>query len=234
MKELELTILLPCLNEEKTIEKCIKEAKRFLKENHINGEILVADNGSQDNSLKIIKKLNVRYINVKDKGYGNCLREGFKNSNSKYIIMADSDNTYDLYNLNEFLKHLRDGYDLVMGNRFKGGIEKGAMPFLNRYIGNPILSLFGRICFPCPIHDFHSGLRGFKKDKILALNLESPGMELASEIVIKSVINNYKMIEIPIILRNNHINRVPHLKPFKDGMRHVKLIWKLKKNTKIN
>jgi len=142
--------------------------------------------------------------------------------------MADSDYSYDLYNLNSILKFLRDDYDLVMGNRFKGGIEKGAMPFLNRYIGNPILSFYAKLCFPCPINDFHSGLRGFKRDKILNLNLESEGMELASEIVIKSVINNYKMIETPIILRNNLIKRKPHLRPFKDGLRHVKLIYKLK------
>ena len=148
--------------------------------------------------------------------------------------MADSDFSYDLYNLNSFINYLRDGYDLVMGNRFKGGIEDGAMPFLNRHIGNPILSKFAKFCFPCPINDFHSGLRGFKKDKILNLNLESEGMELASEIVIRSVINNYKMIETPIILRNNGIDRIPHLKPFKDGLRHVKLILKLKRNTRLN
>ena len=234
MKDLELTILLPCLNEERTIEKCILEAKRFLDDFKINGEILVADNGSCDNSLKIIKNLKVRYIKVKEKGYGNVLRKGFKNSLGKYIIMADSDFSYDLYNLKDFLDKLREGYDLVMGNRFKGGIQKGAMPFLNRYIGNPLLSFLGRLCFPCPIRDFHSGLRAFRKDKIVNLKLKSEGMELASEIVIKSVINNYKMTEIPIILRKNNINRIPHLKPFKDGLRHLKLIYKLKRDTKLN
>lgn len=234
MKDLELTILMPCLNEERTIGKCIIEAKRFLSDNNINGEILIADNGSQDNSLNIIKKEKVRYIKVKNKGYGSALKEGFINAYGKYIIMADSDFSYDLYNLSEFLNKLRDGYDLVMGNRFKGGIEKGAMPFLNRYIGNPILSTYAKICFPCNINDFHCGLRGFPKEKILDLNLESDGMELASEIVIKSVINNYKTIEIPTILRNNGIDRIPHLRPFKDGIRHVKLIYNMKKNTKIN
>lgn len=223
---------MPCLNEEKTLRKCLVEAINFLKDNNINGEILVADNGSTDNSINIIKECNVRYINVLDKGYGNALREGFKASNGKYIIMGDSDNSYDFYNLMPFLEKLDQGYDLVMGNRFKGGIEKGAMPFINRYIGNPILSSIAKLCFPCNINDFHCGLRGFPKDKILSLNLESTGMELASEIVIKSVINNYKTIEIPTVLRNNGVKRKPHLRPFRDGMRHLKLIIKLKKNEK--
>lgn len=229
MKELELTILLPCLNEEKTIKKCLLEAINFLKDNNINGEVLVADNGSTDNSIKIIEECNVRYINVKEKGYGNALIFGFKESYGKYIIMGDSDNSYDFYHLLPFLEKLEQGYDLVMGNRFKGGIEKGAMPFINRYIGNPILSSIAKFYFPCEINDFHCGLRGFSREKILALNLESPGMELASEIVIKSVINNYKMIEIPTVLRNNQVSRKPHLRPFRDGMRHLNLIRKLKK-----
>lgn len=142
--------------------------------------------------------------------------------------MGDSDNSYDFYNLLPFLEKLESRYDLVIGNRFKGGIEKNAMPFINKYIGNPFLSWFARLLFPCPIYDFHCGLRGFSKDKIINLNLESPGMELASEIVIKSVINSYKMIEIPTPLRNNHIQRKPHLRPFRDGFRHLKLIIKLK------
>lgn len=232
MKKLKLTILMPCLNEEKTLRKCLVEATNFLKDNNINGEVLVADNGSTDNSINIIKECNVRYINVKDKGYGNALKAGFKESKGKYIIMGDSDNSYDFYNLMPFIDKLDQGYDLVMGNRFKGGIEKGAMPFINRYIGNPILSFLAKVCFPCNINDFHCGLRGFPKDKILKLNLESPGMELASEIIIKSVINNYQTIEIPTVLRNNGVERKPHLRPFRDGMRHLKLIIKLKKNKK--
>ena len=140
--------------------------------------------------------------------------------------MADSDASYDLRNLLDFILLLDEGYDLVMGNRFEGNIEKGAMPFLNKYLGNPFLSKFAKFMFPCSINDFHSGLRAFKRDKILALDLKSTGMELASEIVIKSVKNNYKMIEIPINLMNNHIDRKPHLRPFRDGLRHIKLILK--------
>ena len=231
MKDLELTILLPCLNEEKTIKKCIKEAKSFLNDFSITGEILIADNGSTDNSCLIAKKEGVRLIKVKKKGYGNALREGFKKARGKYIIMADSDFSYDLYNLNQFIKYLREGYDLVMGNRFKGKIEKGAMPFLNRYLGNPLLSKYAKIKFPCQVNDFHCGLRGFPKEKILNLDLKSEGMELASEIVIKSVLKQYKMIEIPITLRNNKIKRKPHLRPIRDGLRHIKLIKEVKNNS---
>ncbi len=219
---------MPCLNEEKTIKKCINEAKKFLSENRINGEILIVDNGSTDKSLKLIKKSKVRLINCPDKGYGNALRYGINNSYGKYIIMGDSDASYDFYHLNDFIKYLEEDYDLVMGNRFKGKIDKGAMPFLNRYIGNPILSKFGKIMFPCNINDFHSGLRAFKKDKIIDLNLKSTGMEFASEMVIECVKNKYKTIEVPINLMNNGLNRKPHLRPFRDGLRHVKLIMKLK------
>lgn len=223
-----LTILMPCLNEEKTIEKCIIDAKKFICDKNIDGEILIVDNGSCDNSKEIVKKQNVRLINCNKKGYGNALRYGINKSKGKYIIMGDSDASYDFSNIGEFVKLLDDGYDLVMGNRFKGTIEKGAMPLLNRYIGNPFLSWFARKLFPCNIGDFHSGLRGFQKDKIIKLKLESEGMEFASEMVIKCVKHNYKICETPINLLNNGIERKPHLRPFRDGLRHIKLIIKQK------
>lgn len=224
----ELTILMPCLNEEKTIEACITQSQRFLKEQKIDGEILIADNGSTDRSLDLIKKKKVRYIHVQTKGYGSALKEGIKAARGKYIIMGDSDNTYDFYHLLPFYQHLKNGYHLVMGNRFKGGIEKGAMPLLNQYIGNPFLSWLARTLFPCEIYDFHCGLRGFHKDKIIDIDLESTGMEFASEIVIKAIINDFNIIEIPTTLSNNHIDRKPHLKPIKDSIRHIKLIFKLR------
>jgi len=228
--EIDVTILMPCLNEEKTIKKCIRDAYKFLNENHINGEILIVDNGSTDNSINLIKQENARLVKCSNKGYGNALRYGFEKSLGKYIIMSDCDASYDLSNLLEFINLLDEEYDLVMGNRFTGIIEKGAMPFLNKYIGNPLLSKFAKLMFPCQINDFHSGLRAFRRDKILKLNLKSSGMELASEMVIKCVKNNYKLIEIPINLLNNHVNRKPHLRPFRDGIRHVKLIIKEKIN----
>ena len=193
MKDIELTILMPCLNEEETLEVCIKKAKKFLKKNKVSGEILIADNGSTDKSVSIALKNGARVINVKEKGYGSALIAGTKNAYGKYIIMGDSDDSYDFLNLEKFLDKLREGYDLVMGNRFAGGIEKGAMPFSHRYIGVPILSLIGRVFFHSKIYDFHCGLRGYNKKSILKLNLNCTGMEYASEMIVKSEINDLKI-----------------------------------------
>ena len=220
-KEVELTILMPCLNEEETIEICINKALRFLKKNKINGEILIADNGSVDNSIKIAKKLGVRVINVKQKGYGSALIEGSKNAYGKYVIMGDSDDSYDFLHLEEFVKNLRKGYDLVMGDRFKGGIEKGAMSFSHRYIGNPFLSFLGRLFYHSKIHDFHCGLRGYNKEKILGLNLKCKGMEYASEMIVKSELNNLKIVEVPTTLKKDGRSRPPHLRTIRDGFRHL-------------
>ena len=161
MKEIELTILMPCLNEEETIEICIKKAQKFLKSNKVNGEILIADNGSTDNSIKIASNLGARVIKVKEKGYGSALISGCNNANGKYVIMGDSDDSYDFLHLEIFLEKLREGYDLVMGNRFSGGIEKGAMPFSHRYIGNPVLSFIGRLFFHSKIKSLHSSVYVF-------------------------------------------------------------------------
>ena len=224
MKNMELTILMPCLNEERTLEICIKKAFKYLKDNHLKGEVLIADNGSTDNSVKIAKKNKARVIHVLEKGYGSALISGIKESYGKYIIMGDCDDSYDFSNLKEFVSKLRDGYDLVMGNRFKGGIEKGAMPFLHRYIGNPILSFLGRLFYHSKIKDFHCGLRGFNKETILNLNLQCPGMEFASEMVVKAEINNLKITEVPTTLKKDGRNRKPHLNTFKDGFRHLKFL----------
>jgi len=196
----DLTILMPCLNEAESLQFCINKARKFMDRNNINGEILIADNGSTDGSIKIALKNNARVINVKEKGYGSALISGIKNSKGKYIIMADSDNTYDFLNLEEFYNYLKEGYDLVIGNRFSGGIEKGAMPILNKYIGNPILSFIGKKLYPCGVNDFHCGLRGINKETFLNLNLSSSGMEFASEMIIQC----YKVycIEVEVLQAN--------------------------------
>ena len=181
---MELTILMPCLNESKTIQICINKAKTFLESNHIDGEILIADNGSTDGSQDIAINSGARVINVKEKGYGSALISGCNAAKGKYVIMGDSDDSYDFVNLMPFLEKLREGYDLGMGNRFKGGIEKGAMPPLHKYLGNPVLSFIGRLLYHTNIKDFHCGLRGYNRNSILKLNLHTLGMEYASEMVV--------------------------------------------------
>ena len=172
-KNLELSIIFPCLNEELTLGECLEEANRFLKENGINGEIIVADNGSTDRSIEIAEQAGARVVKVPEKGYGSALFNGIMASNATYGIMGDADMSYDMYNLSGLLNELRNGNDLVMGNRFKGGIEKGAMPFLHYYLGNPVLSYLGRLFFKNKIGDFHCGLRGFRIDFIAVARLES-------------------------------------------------------------
>ena len=223
-KEVELTILMPCLNEEETIEICIQKALKFLKKNKVNGEVLIADNGSTDNSVQIAEKLGARVVHVKEKGYGSALIAGTKNAYGEYVIMGDSDDSYDFLHLEEFLKKLRRGYDLVMGNRFAGGIEKGAMPFSHRYIGNPVLSFIGRLFFHSKIRDFHCGLRGYNRKRILALNLNCPGMEYASEMVVKSELNNYKIAEVPTTVKKDGRSHRPHLRTLSDGWRHLNFL----------
>lgn len=225
----ELTILMPCLNEEDSLESCIKKAKTFLKKNNIDGEVLIADNGSTDDSIKIARRNNARVINVIEKGYGNALRAGIKEANGKYVIMGDSDDTYDFLNLEIFYQKLKDGNDLVIGNRFKGGIEKGAMPVLNKYIGNPFLSFIGRKLYPCGVGDFHCGLRGINRERVLKLDLKSDGMEFASEMIIMCYKNNYKIEEIETTLSVSKRQRKPHLRPVRDSLRHINVLLKLRK-----
>jgi len=224
MKKIELTILMPCLNEEETIGICIKKSKDFLKNNKVNGEILIADNGSTDKSIAIAKKLGARIVNVEEKGYGSALICGCNNAYGKYVIMGDSDDSYDFLHLEKFLEKLREGYDLVMGNRFKGGIEKGAMPFSHRYIGTPLLSFIGRVFFHSKIRDFNCGLRGYNKEKIQKLKLSCTGMEYASEMIVKAELNNLKIAEVPTTLKKDGRTRKPHLKTFSDGWRHLNFL----------
>jgi glycosyltransferase involved in cell wall biosynthesis len=222
--KVELTILMPCLNESETLAVCIKKARKFLKKHKIIGEILIADNGSTDASVKIAQKLKARVIHVPQKGYGSALIAGNKAANGQYIIMGDADNSYDFTALMPFVEQLRTGYDLVMGNRFAGGIEPGAMPALHQYLGNPILSMFGKIFYRSRINDFHCGLRGYSKKAILSLHLETTGMEYASEMIVKATIHGLKTTEVPIVLHKDGRSHPSHLNSWSDGWRHLQFL----------
>jgi len=222
--DIEVSIVLPCLNEERTLGVCISKARSFLESNHIQGEIIIADNGSTDRSAEIASALRARVVPVAEKGYGHALRGGFAAAQGKYIIMADADDSYDLENLLPFVEKLREGYELVMGNRFKGGIKKGAMPWHHRYIGNPVLSFLGKLFFQTPANDFHCGLRGFTKAAIQKMNLQTTGMELASEIVIKASLLEMKTCEVATTLSPDGRDRPPHLRSFRDGWRHLRFL----------
>jgi glycosyltransferase involved in cell wall biosynthesis len=222
--QIELSIVLPCLNEEHTVGACVAQAKSFLESQKVKGEVIVADNGSTDRSAEIAESNGAIVIHVGSRGYGNALKGGFDAARGQFIIMADADESYDLANLIPFVEKLRAGYDLVMGNRFKGGIKKGAMPWHHKYIGNPILSFVGQLFFKTPARDFHCGLRGFTKSAIEKMNLQTTGMELASEIVIKASILGMKVCEVPTILLPDGRDRPPHLRSFRDGWRHLRFL----------
>ncbi|MBQ5320391.1 MAG: glycosyltransferase family 2 protein [Oscillospiraceae bacterium] len=222
--EIELTILMPCLNEEKTIGFCIDEAKRYIEKSGISAEILISDNGSTDRSAEIAEKKGARVVHIEKKGYGNALIGGINSAYGKYIIMGDCDMSYDFYNIDEFVDKLREGYGLVMGNRFKGGIEKGAMPFSHRYFGVPALSLAGRIRYKTSIGDFHCGIRGFERKKALALGFKCEGMEFATEIIARFVKSGARIAEIAVPLRKDGRNAKSHLRSIPDGLRHLKFI----------
>ena len=221
---IELSIVMPCLNEAETLEICIKKAQNYIVKNNISGEVIIADNGSNDGSQGIAKKLNAIVIPVTNKGYGSALRGGIEAAKGKYIIMADADDSYDFESLSPFISKLREGYDLVMGNRFKGGIKKGAMPFIHKYLGNPVLSFIGRLFFKINIGDFHCGLRGFSKEAYSKMNLKTTGMEFASEMIVKSKLNGLSITEVPTILHKDGRSRPPHLNTWRDGWRHLRFL----------
>lgn len=223
-KSIELSIVLPCLNEELTVGNCVKQAISFLAGSGVKGEVVVADNGSTDRSVEIAEENGARVAHISQKGYGSALAGGFKAARGKYIIMADADESYDLVNLMPFVEKLRQGYDLVMGNRFKGGIQKGAMPWHHKYIGNPVLSFVGQLFFRTPAKDFHCGIRGFSKDAIEQMSLQTSGMEFASEIVVKASILGMKVAEVPTTLSPDKRDRPPHLRSFRDGWRHLRFL----------
>lgn len=223
---MKLTILMPCLNESETLGICIQKAQNWVTAHNLNSEceILIADNGSTDGSQKIAESLGARVYAVAQKGYGNALYYGSMAAKGGYIIMADSDDSYNFSNLSPFLEKLEEGYDLVMGNRFLGGIGAGAMPWKNKYIGNPLLSWIGRLLFSCPANDFHCGLRGFSKDAFLRMDLRTTGMEFASEMVIKANLFGMGICEVPTTLSKDGRSRPPHLRPWRDGWRHLRFM----------
>ena len=221
---IELTILMPCLNEAETLAVCIRKAFDYLARSGISGEVVIADNGSDDGSQEIARSLGARVVDISVRGYGAALQGGIQSARGRYIIMGDSDDSYDFSSLEFFVEKLRDGYDLVMGNRFMGGIRPGAMPKLHRYLGNPVLTAIGRIFFRSPCRDFHCGLRGFRRDSALALGLQCNGMEFASEMVVKATIMSQRITEVPTILSPDGRSRPPHLKSWRDGWRHLRFL----------
>lgn len=221
---LELTILMPCLNEAETLADCIGRAKGFLARTGIDGEVLVADNGSTDGSQQIALEAGARLVDVDRRGYGAALASGIAAARGRYVIMGDADASYDFGALDAFVAALRGGAILVMGNRFKGGIAPGAMPWLNRYVGNPVLTFIGRLFFKAPIGDFHCGLRGVERAAIRSLNLRTTGMEFASEMVVKATLAGLPIAEVPTTLSPDGRTRRPHLRPFRDGWRHLRFL----------
>jgi glycosyltransferase involved in cell wall biosynthesis len=224
---IELTILMPCLNEAETLARCIEKAKLGIQRAGVRGEILIADNGSTDGSQAIAEKLGARVVAVKEKGYGSALIGGVRAASGEWILMGDADDSYDFSDITGFVRKFQAGDELIMGCRLPvggGTISPGAMPWKNRWIGNPILSFIGRLFFKCPAHDFHAGLRGFTKTAFDALDLQTTGMEFASEMVIKATLKKMKISEVPITLHKDGRSRPPHLKPWRDGWRHLRFM----------
>lgn len=220
----EFSIVMPCLNEAETVGVCIQKAQKFLRDRNIAGEIIVADNSSTDGSQAIATRMGARVVPVEAKGYGNALMGGIAAARGTYIIMGDADDSYDFANLDPFVEKLREGYDLVMGNRFRGGIKPGAMPPLHRYLGNPVLTRIGRLLFRSPCGDFHCGLRGFSRDAIIKLDLRTTGMEFASEMVVKATLHKMRLAQVPITLFPDGRSRPPHLRSWRDGWRHLRFL----------
>ena len=221
---LELTVLLPCLNEARTVARCVDAALGFLESAGVAGEVLVADNGSTDGSQALARQAGARVIDVPRRGYGAALGAGIAAARGRFVVMGDADDSYDFSNLRAYLERLRGGAQLVMGNRFRGGIAPGAMPWLHRHLGNPVLSFIGRLFFRVPIGDFHCGLRGFSREAMLGLGLVSPGMEFASEMVAKAALAGLAIEEVPTTLRPDGRDRPPHLRTWRDGWRHLRFL----------
>ncbi len=220
----ELSVVMPCLNEAETLAICIQKAQAFFEREAVVGEVVIADNGSSDGSQQIATSLGARVVAVPLKGYGNALKGGITAAKGTYVIMGDADDSYDFNSLMPYLEKLREGYDLVMGNRFKGGIKKGAMPFLHKYLGNPVLSFIGRLFFKAKIGDFHCGLRGFSKSAFEQMELKTSGMEFASEMIVKASLKNLKITEVPTVLSPDGRSRPPHLNTWPDGWRHLRFL----------
>ncbi len=222
--DLELSIVMPCLNESRTLATCIRKAQIAMRQLGVSGEVIIADNGSIDGSQSLAQQLGARVVPIQERGYGNALRGGIAAARGKFVIMGDSDDSYDFTQISDFLNKLHDGYDLVMGNRFHGGIHPGAMPFLHQFLGNPLLSGLGRLFFGCPVGDFQCGLRGFRKDAIDRLELQTTGMEFSTEMVVKATLFDLKIAEIPTTLSPDGRNRPSHLRTWRDGWRYLRFL----------
>lgn len=222
--QVELTVLMPCLNEAETVAVCVGKALRFLRDRGIHGEVLVADNGSTDGSAELAAGSGARVVHVPQPGYGSALMAGIRSARGRFVIMGDADDSYDFSALDPFVERLRAGDDLVVGNRFTGSILRGAMPPLHRYVGNPVLSSVGRLFFKVPCGDFHCGLRGFSRASVLALDLRATGMEFASELVVKAKLRGQRIGEVPITLHPDGRSRPPHLRSWRDGWRHLRFL----------
>lgn len=221
---IELTVVMPCLNEAETLATCVDKALAALRDNNIAGEVIVADNGSTDGSQFIAEQHGARVLHVPVRGYGAALNAGISSARGTYVLMADADDSYNFTHIPRFLEELRKGADLVMGNRFAGGIGPGAMPPLHRYLGNPVLSWMGRTLFKTPVGDFHCGIRAFSKSAYEALTLRTTGMEFASEMVVKASLQKQRIVEVPTSLQKDGRSRPPHLKTWRDGWRHFRFL----------
>ena len=223
-RSVELTILMPCLDEAETITTCVAKARDFLNRTGIDGEVVVADNGSTDGSAELALAAGARVVRIADKGYGNALIGGIGAARGRFVIMADADDSYDFSHLEAFVESLRAGNTMVIGNRFRGGIRSGAMPPLHRYLGNPLLSFVGRLFFSSGIGDFHCGLRGIDREAAMRLSLQAPGMEFASEMIVKATLAGWRIAEVPTVLSPSGRSHVSHLRSWRDGWRHLRFL----------
>jgi glycosyltransferase involved in cell wall biosynthesis len=224
---IELSFVLPCLNEEKTIERCVRQCWEVLQSNEVQGEVIVSDNGSDDNSVKIARSAGAYVVDVRGKGYGSACRGGIRAASGKFILIGDSDLSYDFSQMPRFLRELRGGADLVVGCRLPAGggrIDKGAMPFLHRWVGNPVLSFLGRIFFKADVKDFHCGIRAFDRQKIQRLRLRAQGMEFATEMIVKAVVRKLNIVQVPVALSRDGRGGNSHLKTWSDGWRHLRFL----------
>ncbi len=221
---LELSVVIPCLDEEKTIALCIEKALRTMKEHGIEGEVVVSDNGSKDRSIEVSQAAGARVVRCPERGYGAAVKFGFEKARGKYVLMGDADDSYDFTELHRFIARAREGHDYVMGTRLKGKIMPGAMPFLNRHLGTPVLTRILNWLFGTRISDCNSGMRCMRREMVLGLHLASPGMEFASELIVKAAEAGVEIVEVPITLHKDKRDRPPHLRPWRDGWRHLRLL----------
>ncbi len=221
---IELSVVLPCLNERETVGICVQKVVSALEKAGIHGEVIIADNGSTDGSVELAQSAGARVVHVSQRGYGNALRGGIQAARGAYVLMADSDDSYNFTHIPRFFEQLKSGSDLVMGNRFLGGIGDGAMPLLHRYLGNPVLTAIGRLFFHSPSRDFHCGIRAFRKESYERMDIRSTGMEFASEMVVKASLLRMRVSEVPTTLSPDGRSHPPHLRTWHDGWRHLRFL----------